>query len=51
METWIAVLVIFGLFFLLMRRGGAGMGCCGGGHSQGRPAEHGEEKSKENVQK
>ena len=35
METLVIVLVIFGLGFFLMRRGGVGMGCCGGGHSHG----------------
>jgi hypothetical protein len=48
MENWLILLGIIGLFFFLMRRGGAGMGCCGGGHSHGNPSKDSEEKTKEN---
>jgi len=48
MENWLIVLGIVALFFFLMRRGGAGMGCCGGGHSRGGPSKDSEGKTKEN---
>jgi hypothetical protein len=47
METLTILLLIFGLGFFLMRRGGMGMGCCGG-HSHGTQTEQGE---KEDVSK
>ena len=48
MGNWLIVLGIIALFFFLMRRGGAGMGCCGDGHSHGSPSEDSEGKTKEN---
>jgi hypothetical protein len=49
MGNWLIVLGIIALVFFLMRRGGAGMGCCGG-HSHGSPSEGPEGKTKENHQ-
>jgi Fe-S oxidoreductase len=46
MENWLILLGIIGLFLFLMRRGGAGMGCCGGGHSHGDPSEEKAEGTK-----
>jgi hypothetical protein len=43
METLIIFLVVFGLGFLLMRRGGMGMGCCGG-HSHETQTGQGEKE-------
>lgn len=50
MEKLLIFLGVIGLFFFLMRRGGSGMGCCGGGHSHGEPSEPPEEKSKGHSQ-
>jgi hypothetical protein len=48
MGNWLIFLGIIALLFFLMRRGGAGMGCCGGGHSRGGPLRDTEGETKEN---
>ncbi len=48
MEKWLILLGIIGLIFFLIKRGGVGMGCCGGGHSHGNRSENSEEKIKDN---
>lgn len=46
MTSWLILLVVVALLFLLMRKGGMGMGCCGG-HSHGSGTEHRDERKKE----
>lgn len=47
MEKLLIILGIVGLLFFFMRRGGMGMGCCGG-QSHGGHSEHSEERAKQN---
>lgn len=43
-NNWVWILVGIG-FVWLMSRGGAGMGCCGGGHSHGTHKEGSEKEA------
>ncbi len=49
MTNWLIFLGVIVLVFFLMRRGGTGMGCCGG-HSHGDPAGQPHEKVNEDME-